>query len=201
MPETFQTLPDDKRLVVFQTFAHPDISGEANVQEYLRADIPTYQITADNVVPASGKNLLSLYNNISGVRIRVQQIYAYARTSGSNSMTIQLGYINSVPVSGTGTTASTFTGFATDFPQNPAPPNNIVHMIGNTNPQPVAGVYLGGNRLSLSQSNRIDIFNSNDFRNGSALQLKGAQDGIVVKQMDGETTTGTVTVHAVFTLD
>lgn len=200
MPETFQTLPDGTRLVVFATNSHPDISGTANIQEQLRADIPTYQVTADAVVPASGKNLLSLYNNISGVRIRVQQIYAYARASGNNSMAIQVGYINSVPVSGTGTTASTFTGFATDFPANPSPPSNIVHMIGNTSPAPVAGVVLGGNRVSLSTPNKYDIFNANDFRNGSALQLKGGQDGVVVKQMDGGAT-GTVTVHAVFTLD
>jgi hypothetical protein len=200
MPETFQTLPDNSRLVVFKTNAHPDISGEVVIQEGLKADIPTYQITADNVVPASGKNLLSVFNNISGVRIRVQQIYAYARASGNNSMAIQVGYINSVPVSGAGTTASTFTGFATDFAPNPSPPDNIVHMIGNTTPVPVTGVFLGGNRVSLSQPNTFDIFNANDFRNGSALQLKGGQDGIVVKQMDGGAL-GTVSIHAVLTRD
>jgi hypothetical protein len=200
MPETFQTLPDGKRIVVFQTSSHPDISGEANIQEGLKADIPTYQVTADNVVPASGKNLLTVFNNISGVRIRVQQVYAYARASGNNSMVIQLGYINSVPVSGTGTTASAFTGFATDFPPNPTPPNNIVHMIGNTTPAPVSNVFLGGNRLSLSTPNSVDIFNANNFRNGSALQLKGGQDGVVVKQMDGGAL-GAVTIHAVFALD
>jgi hypothetical protein len=200
MPESFQTLPDNTRLVVFNTSAHPDISGNVSIQETLKADIPTYQITADAVVPASGKNLVSVFNNISGVRIRVQRIYAYARASGNNSMAIQVGYINSVPVSGTGTTASTFTGFAVDFPQNPAPPNNIIHMIGSTNPQPAAGIVLGGNRLSLSQPNVVDVFNANDFRNGSSLQLRGGQDGIVVKQIDGGAL-GTVTVHTVFTLD
>lgn len=200
MPESFTTLPDNTRLVVFSTNSHPDISGTVFIQEQLRADIPTYQITADAIVPASGKNLLTVFNNISGTRIRVQQIYAYARASGNNSMAIQVGYINSAPVSGTGTVATTFTGFATDFPVNPPSPNNIIHMAGNTSPAPVAGVFLGGNRLSLSTPNSVDIFNANNFRNGSALQLKGGQDGIVVKQMDGGTL-GTVTTHAVFTLD
>ena len=200
MPETFQELPDGKRLVVFETSSHPDISGVVNIQETLKADLPTYQVTADAVVPASGKNIISVFNNISGTRIRVQNVYAYPRASGNNSVCLQLGYINSAPVSGAATLASTFTAFATDFPQNPPPPNNIIHMTANTTPAPVAGVVLGGNRISLSAPDKCDIFSAGDFRNGSALQLKGAQDGIVVKQMDGGTT-GTITCHVVFTLD
>jgi hypothetical protein len=200
MPETFQTMPDGKRIVVYQTFSHPDISGEANIQEFLRADIPTYKIVADAVVPASGKNLLSVFNNVSGVRIRVQNVNAYARASGNNSMTIQIGYINSAPVSGTGTVATLFNTFATDFPTNPAPPFNVVHMAGNTTPTPVAGVILGGNRLSLSTPGSVDVFDANKYRNGSALQLKGGQDGVVIKQMDGGAL-GTVTTELVFTLD
>ena len=200
MPEGFQTLPDNTRLVVFKTSAHPDISGEVSIQETLKADIPTYQITADAVVPASGKNIISVFNNISGTRIRVQNVYAYPRASGNNTVCLQIGYINSVPLSGTNTLPSTFSAFATDFPVNPPPPSNIVHMTANTTPAPVAGVILGGNRISLSTPGKYDIFSADDFRNGSALQLKGAQDGIVVKQMDGGTA-GTLTCHVIFTLD
>ena len=200
MPETFQTLPDGKRLVVFQTFNHPDISGEANIQEFLRADIPTYKIVADGIVPASGKNLLSVFNNVSGSRIRVQNVTAYPRLSGNNSFTIQIGYINSVPTSGTGTVATTFNKFATDFPSNPAAPAQVVSMAGNTSPAPVAGVILGGNRISLSQPNSVDVFDANKYRNGSALQLRPQEDGVVIKQMDGGAL-GTVTTELVFTLD
>ena len=200
MPEGFQTLPDNTRLVVFKTSSHPDISGEVSIQEFLKADIPTYKIVADGVVPASGKNLLSVFNNVSGTRIRVQNVNTYPRASGNNSMTIQIGYIGSAPTSGTGTIATSFNKFATDFPDNPAPPFNIVSMGGNVNPAPVAGVILGGNRMSLSTPNSIDIFDANKYRNGSALQLKGGQDGVVIKQMDGGVT-GTVTTELVFTLD
>lgn len=200
MPETFQTMPDGKRMVVFQTFSHPDISGEANIQEFLRADIPTYKIVADGVVPASGKNLLSVFNNVSGTRIRVQNVSCYPRASGNNSMVIQIGYITSAPTSGTGTVATLFNKFATDFPSNPSPPFNIIHMAGNTSPAPVAGVILGGNRLSLSTPNGVSIFDSNSYRNGSAFQLKGGEDGLVIKQMDGGAL-GTVTTELVFTLD
>src|SRR5215211_3729285 len=153
MPETFQTMPDGKRMVVFETSSHPDISGVVNIQEFLRADIPTYQITADGVSLTSGKNILSVFNNISGTRIRVQNVHVYPRTSANNAVTLQLGYITSTPVSGAGTTAGLFTGFATDFPANPPSPNNIIHMIGNPTPAPQAGVILGGNRVSMSQPN------------------------------------------------
>lgn len=198
MPETFQTLPDGTRLVVFATNSHPDISGTANIQETLKADVPTYQITAEGVTLTSGKNLLSVFNNLPANRIRVQNVYAYPRTSANSAVTLQLGYINSVPISGTA--PANFVAFAVDFPNNAAPPNNIVHLVGNTSPQPLSGVVLGGNRVSLSTANQYEIFSADRARNGSALQLRPTSDGITVKQVDGGTT-GTLNVHVIFTLD
>ena len=198
MPETFQELPDGKRLVVFQTASHPDISGQVNIQEFLKADIPTYQITAEGVTLTSGKNLLSVFNNLPSNRIRVQNVYAYPRTSANNSVTIQLGYISTPPISGTAN--GSFSAFAVDFPPNTAPPNNIVSVIGNTSPAPFSGVVLGGNRISMSTPNQSEIFSADRARNGSALQLRPTLDGITVKQVDGGAT-GTLNCHVIFTLD
>ena len=199
MPETFIELPDGKRLVTFQTSSHPDISGEVNIQESLKADIPTYQITAENVSLTSGKNLLSIFNNLNtGNRIRVQNVYAYPRTSANNAITLHLGYINSVPISGTST--GSFSAFAVDFPPNLAPPNNIVSVIGNTSPAPFSGVVLGGNRIALNEADQSEIFSADRARNGSALQLRPTLDGITVKQVEGGAT-GTLNCHVIFTLD
>lgn len=198
MPENFTTLPDATRLVVFETNQHPDISGTVHIQETLKADIPTYQITAEGVVPASGKNLLSVFNNLPTKRIRVQNVYAYPRVSGNNSVTLQLGYINSVPISGTA--VGNFAAFAVDFPNNAAPPNNIVHVIGNTSPQPLSGVVLGGNRIGLNTTDQYEIFSADRARNGSSLQLRPQSDGVTVKQVEGGTA-GTLNVHVIFTLD
>ena len=198
MPEGFQTLPDNSRLVVFKTSSHPDISGEVSIQETLKADIPTYQISAEGVTLASGKNLLSVFNNLPTSRIRVQNVYAYPRTSANNSVTIQLGYINSVPISGTATGA--FNRFAIDFPNNPNPPDNIVHLVGNTSPAPLSGQILGGNRIAMNLPNQSEIFSADRARNGSALQLRPTLDGITVKQVEGGST-GTLNCHVIFTLD
>lgn len=198
MPETFQELPDGKRLVIFQTSSHPDISGQVNIQEFLKADIPSYQISAEGVTLASGKNLLSVFNNLPATRIRVQNVFAYPRTSANNAITVQLGYINSPPVSGTATGA--FNTFAIDFPNNPGPPNNIVHLVGNTSPQPLSGQILGGNRISMSTPNQSEIFSADRSRNGSALQLRPTLDGITIKQVEGGAL-GTLNCHVIFTLD
>jgi hypothetical protein len=198
MPETFQIMPDGTRLVVFSTDQHPDISGTANIQEILKADIPTYQITAENVALTSGKNLLSVFNNLPSKRIRIQNVYAYPRTSANNAVTIQLGYINSVPVSGT--SPASFSAFAIDFPNNPAAPNNIVHLVGNTSPQPLSGVVLGGNKISLSSPDQSEIFSADRARNGSALQLRPTLDGVTAKQVDGGAT-GSLNIHVILTLD
>ena len=198
MPEGFQTLPDNSRLVVFKTSSHPDISGEVSIQTGLKADIPSYQISAEGVTLASGKNLLSVFNNLPATRIRVQNVFAYPRTSANNAITIQLGYINSPPISGTATGA--FNRFAIDFPNNPNPPANIVHLIGNTSPQPLSGQILGGNRVSMNVANQSEIFSADRSRNGSALQLRPTLDGITVKQVDGGAL-GTLNCHVIFTLD
>ena len=198
MPESFQTLPDNNRLVIFTTNAHPDISGTVFIQETLKADIPSYQISAEGVTLTSGKNLLSVFNNLPSSRIRVQNVFAYPRTSANNAVTLQLGYINSPPISGTAT--GSFNRFAIDFPNNPNPPDNIVHLVGNTSPQPLSGQILGGNRISMSVPNQSEIFSADRARNGSALQLRPTLDGITVKQVDGGTT-GTLNCHVIFTLD
>lgn len=196
MPESFTTLPDGTRLVVYETNKHPDISGTANIQEFLKADIPTYQISAENVSLTSGKNIVSVFNNLSSNRIRVQNVYAYARASANNSITLVMGYINAAPSGGQ---SATFTPFAADFPPNTGA-NVVLHQTGNTAPQPLSGLVFGGNRISLSTPNNYDIFNADRARNGSAVQLRPLQDGITVKQVDGGTT-GTVNVHVIFTLD
>jgi hypothetical protein len=198
MPETFQELPDGKRLVVFETNQHPDISGTVNIQATLKADIPTYQISVEGVTLTSGKNLITVFNNLPTKRIRVQNVYAYARTSANNAVTLSLGYINSGPTDGT--SGVNFAAFAVDFANNPAPPNNIQYRTANTSPQPISGVVLGGNRISLSTPNQYEIFSADRARNGSALQLRPTQDGITVKQVDGGTT-GTLNCHVIFTLD
>jgi len=196
MPETVQTLPDGTRLVVFSTTSHPDISGTANIQESLKADIPTYQISAENVSLTSGKNIVSVFNNLTTNRIRVQNIYAYPRTSANNSVTLVMGYINA---NLSGGTPASFTPFAADFPPNTGG-NVVVHQVGNTAPQPISGLIFGGNRISLSNPDQSEIFSADRARNGSAVQLRPLQDGITVKQVDGGTT-GTLNVHVIFTLD
>lgn len=196
MPETFITLPDGKRVVTFETSAHPDISGVVTIPLGLKADIPTYQITAEGVTLASGKNLLSVFNNLPSNRIRIQEVYAYPRTSANNAVTIQLGYINSIPSGGSD---ASFTAFAVDFPANPAPPDNVVHKVGNTLPAIVSGIVLGGNRIGMNTTNRYSIFT--EARNGSAMQLRpNGVDGITIKQVDGGST-GTLNCHVIFTLD
>lgn len=195
MPETFFTLPDGKRIIVFETRGHPDISGIVNLPLGLKADIPTYQISAESVTLASGKNLLSIFNNLSGNRIRVQNIFAYPNTSGNNSITVKLHYINSVLSGGTD---AAIDRFAADFPVNPSAPNNVQARVGNTLPVFISGIILGGNRIGLNTVNRYEIFS--ETRNGSALQLRPEQDGISVVQKDGNAN-GTLNIHAVVTLD
>lgn len=199
MPETIMTLPDGTRLVVYTTSSHPDISGEAKIQETLQSDIPTYHIHVEGVVPTSGKNLLSVFNNLPSTRMRVQRVYAYPRTSGNNTVTLVMGYINSVPVSGTQPTP-TFTPLAADFPNNPAPPDRVVYLAGNTSPQPLSGLVFGGARISLNAFNKVEIFNADLVRNGSALQLRPQADGFTVKQVEGGNQ-GSLNLGAVFVID
>jgi len=195
MGESFVTLPDGSRLMVFQTSAHPDISGTINIQSFMRADIPTYQVTADNVQMASGKNLLSVFNNLPNNRIRVQHIDAYPRTSANNSVTLHLNYINSVPSGGQNALINLF---AADFPPEQAPPNNIWAKVGNTLPAPISGIILGGTKFGLNLASKQTIFSKTD--NGSSLELRPTADGVTVKQMDG-LATGTANIHLIFTLD
>ncbi len=195
MGESFVTLPDNSRLMVFQTSAHPDISGTINIQSFMRADIPTYQITADNVQMASGKNLLSVFNNLPSNRVRVQHIDAYPRTSAANTPTILLNYISSVPSGGQDVLLNLY---AADFLPNPAPPNNIWAKTNNVIPVPVSGIILGGTKFALNGTGKTPIFSKTD--NGSSIELRPTLDGLTVKQVDG-LTSGTANIHLIFTLD
>lgn len=201
MPEQVITLPDAKKLVVFETDQHPDFSGiSINVQETLRADIPSYLVTADNVtLQSSPTNLLSIFNNISGgKRIRIQQISAYPRSTATNTVVLQVGYINAVP---TGGTDALFTKLAADFPSNQTAPNGVISKVLPTSPNPIANIILGGDIISLDSGSDLKKHTLFEVKgNGSALQLRPTLDGITVRQVSG-TNLGTVTIEVMFTLD
>jgi hypothetical protein len=199
MPETFIDLPDGKKLVVFETNQHPDFTGTSiNIQETLSADIPTYQVVADNIAPGLNKNILAIFNNLPTKRIRVQEVYVYPRTTANHVITLQLLYINAAP---TGGTDITLLKHSADFPNNPSPPNNIIAKSEST-ATPVAGISpFGGATFSVNQAGTYIIF-APPNRNGSALQLRqGGLDGLVLRQVTGTGTTGTITAHMTFVLD
>lgn len=198
MPENFISLPDGKRLVVFETDRHPDfLTTLVNVQETLKADIPTYMVTADNVATANNSNLLSVFNNLTSKRIRIQHVYCYPRTTAANTITLQIGYSSTSPAGGT---EATFSRLAADFDDRPAAPDTVVTKVGSTT-NPIAGVILGGTTLSLNDSFKTyDLFRP--VGNSSSIQLRPQPDeeGIIIRQVAGSNT-GTITVHVVFTLD
>lgn len=200
MPEQVIDLPDGKKLVVFETNQHPDFTGTSiNIQETLRADIPTYLVVGDNITPANNTNLLSIFNNIStGKRIRIQRVSAYPRATGNNAIVLQIGYIDSSPSGGTDTT---FSRFAADFPDNETAPDGIISKVLPTSPNPIAGINLGGTVLNLNSSSTLrkeTLFKVEG--NGSALQLRPTEDGITIRQVAGSNQ-GAVTLEVLFTLD
>lgn len=197
MPENYIELPDTKKLVVFETNQHPDFPATSvNIQETLIADIPTYTVVADNISPALNKNIISIFNNLATKRIRIQEVYVYPRTAANNNITLQLGYINSAPTGGTDLNISRF---AADFNAPPAAPNNVVAQSENTSPNPVANTIFGGITFNLNAAGTHIIFEKKS--NYSALQLRpNGQDGITVRQVVGSST-GSISVHVVFTLD
>lgn len=197
MPEQVIDLPDGKKLVVYETNQHPDFSGTSiNIQEVLNADIPTYQIVADNIAPALNKNILAIFNRLATKRIRIQEVYVYPRTLANHVITLQLGYINAVP---TGGTDLPLIKHSADFPNNAASPNDVVAKAEAT-ASPIAGQIFGGSTFSVNTAGTYIIFSKTG--NGSALQLRaGGLDGLVLRQTVGAGTTGTITAHLVFTLD
>ena len=199
MPEQFIELPDGKKLIVFETDRHPDHQGTTvNIQEVLQADIPTYIVTADGVTPGLNTNLLTVFNNNNvSKRIRIQHVYAYSRSSANNTILLQIGYSNTVPVGGT---EAIFARLAADFDDRPAAPNTILTKVGSST-NPVANIILGGARITLNAEVRnIDLFRKQS--NYSSIQLRGQPnaEGIIIRQVAGSNT-GTVTIHVVFTLD
>lgn len=197
MPEQFIELPDGKKLVIFETNQHPDFPATSvNVQESLTADIPTYQVVADSISPGLNKNIICIFNRLATKRIRIQSVFVYPRTLANHTVTLQLGYINTLP---TGGTDLSFVKHAFDFPNNPAAPNDVVAKAEAT-ATPIAGVIFGGSTFSVNTAGKYPIFEAS--RNGSALQLRpGGLDGITLRQTTGTGTTGTLTAHVVFTLD
>lgn len=193
MPENYIELPDTKKLVVFETNQHPDFPATSvNVQETLIADIPTYSVVADNIAPALNKNIISIFNNLTTKRIRIQQVYVYPRTAANNTITLQLGYINSAP---TGGTDLNIARYAADFPTS----SNVIAQSENTSPNPIANTLFGGITFNLNTAGTYIIFEKKS--NCSALQLRpNGQDGITVRQVVGSAT-GSISVHVVFTLD
>ena len=198
MPENFIQLPDGKRLVVYETDQHPDFSGTSiNIQENLIADIPTYQVVADNIAPAANKNILSIFNSLLTKRVRIQEVYVYPRTLANHTITLQLLYINSTP---TGGTDISLLKHSADFASNPAAPNNLVAKSEAT-VTPTSGVSpFGGATFSVNTPGSYIIFESK--RNGSSLQLRpGGVDGLTLRQVTGTGTTGTISAHLTLTLD
>lgn len=197
MPENYIELPDTKKMVVFETNQHPDFSGTSiNVQETLGADIPTYQVVADNVAPALNKNIIAIFNRIPTKRIRIQEVYVYPRSLANHVVTLQLGYINTLP---TGGTDLSLIKHSYDFPNNPDPPSDLVAKSEAT-VTPIAGYIFGGVTFSVNTAGKYTVFKPE--HNASALQLRaGGVDGIVLRQVTGSGTTGTLTAHVVFTLD
>lgn len=197
MPENYIELPDTKKLVVFETNQHPDFPGVSiNIQEVLTADIPTYTIVANNITPALNKNILSIFNNLTNKRVRIQEVYVYPYTAANNTITLQLGYITSAPTGGTDLTVNRF---AVDFAAPPDAPNNLVAQAENTAPNPVAGVIFGGITFNLNTAGTYILFEKKS--NYSALQLRpGGVDGVCVRQVAGAGT-GAISVHGVVTLD
>ena len=197
MPENFIELPDTKKLIVFETNQHPDFQGTiVNIQESLTADIPTYQAVADSVSPGLNKNIIAIFNRLSTKRIRIQSIFVYPRTLANHTITLQVGYINSEPTSGTDLS---LIKHAFDFPNNPAAPNDVMAKAEAT-ATPLAGIIFGGSTFSVNVAGKHVLFEAS--RNSSALQLRpGGLDGLVVRQTSGAGTTGSLTVHVVFTLD
>lgn len=197
MPENYIELPDTKKLVVFETNQHPDfLTTSINIQENLDADIPTYQIVADNIAPALNKNILCIFNRLATKRIRIQEVSVYPRSLANHVVTLQLGYINTLP---TGGTDLPLIKHSYDFPNNPDPPNDLIAKSEAT-VTPVAGFIFGGVTFSVNTAGKYTIFKPE--RNSSALQLRaGGLDGLVVRQVTGSGTTGTLTANMVFTLD
>ena len=197
MPEQIIELPDGKKLIVFETNQHPDFIGDSvNINEELKADIPTYTAVADDIAPALNKNIISVFNNVPDKRIRIQEVYVYPRTLANHIITLQLGYIGTNPT--TGGSSITIQKYAADFPNNPASPNGIEVRTGAT-ATPTAGIIFGGSTFSVNNPGKYTIFES--VRNSSALQLRPTLDGLVLRQVTGSGTTGTITAHVVFTLD
>lgn len=196
MPEAFIELPDTKKLVVFETDQHPDFPATSiNIQETLTADIPTYTVVADNITPGLNKNILSIFNNLTTKRIRVQSVYVYPRAAANNTVVLQLGYINSIPTGGTDITVQRF---AADFQPPPAPPNTLIAQSENTLPNPIAGIIFGGITFNLNNAATYTIFEKKG--NSSALQLRPGQDGITIRQVAGAGT-GALTAQFILTLD
>lgn len=195
--------PDGSKVVMFSTDQHPDFPSEiVNIQENLQSDIATYTVVADNISPALNKNILSVFNNLPlppsplARKIRIQDIFVYPRSLANHTVTLQVGYINSVP---TGGTDIDIQKHAADYANPPALPDTVVAQTGNTLPNPIAGIIFGGSTFSVNVAGKHTLFEAK--RNSSALVLRPNLDGITVRQVTGTGTTGTLTVHLVLTLD
>lgn len=198
MGETFHVLPDGKRIVVYDTEFHPDISGNVQIQTFLLSDIPSYTVTGDNITPENNTNLLSVYNNIStGERIRIQEISAYPLATANNSVALQVGYIGSFPSGGTN---AVFTEMAADYPPNQTEPNGVIAHVKPDSPNPVSGRIFGGNIVNLNSTNlseKVILFQKS--ANKSSIHLRAGQDGITVRQVAGGNT-GAVAIEVDFVI-
>lgn len=185
--------------VVFQKTQIPGITGNVYYQYVRLAQPPSYIVVADNSTAAANKNHLAIYNR-TPVRLRVEHIYAHAYTTSASggNIVLQIGVITTEPTAGTDLTIRKF---ASDFINNPAPPNDVMAK-NNATVSPLAGWILGGAVVNTNNTDTVPADARNLFKKDldhSAIQLLNGE-GIVIRQTAGAIA-GSVSVYAIITLD
>lgn len=185
--------------VVFNKTQIPGVTGDVYFQYIRLAQPPTYIVVADNSAAASNKNHLTIFNRTTR-RLRVERIYAhtFSTAASGGNVVLQVGVLNTEPTAGTDLTIRKF---SSDFPDNPAAPNDVVAKNAAT-ATPLSGWIMGGAVINTNNGATVpadarDLFKKEQDHSGLQL-LEG--EGIVIRQVAGATA-GSISVYAILVLD
>ena len=207
MADTFIAFPPDStdvnaKRVVFNQNSIPGISGTVYYQYVRLAQPPTYIAVSNGIPCVSGKNHLTLYNR-TGVRLRVEHIYAHPfslHASGTNTV-LQIGVTTTEPNG----SDITINKLSTDFIDNPAAPNNVMAKSEMSGQSLIAGYILGGGvintQISTPMLPRENTVLFNKDKDHSSIQLLSGQGIVVWQNAVPVSGTGSISTYCVFTLD
>lgn len=206
MADTFIAFPPDStdpnaKRVVFNQNTIPGISGNVYYQYVRQAQPPTYTVCADNSQTVSGKIHLCLYNS-TPVRLRIEHIYAHPHSVAASGTNIVLQVMATLTEPTNGTDVA-IRKLATDFVDNPAPPNNVIVKAAST-VVPLSGYFLGGGIVNTHNGPTIVKQTATLYKKDidhSSIQLLSGQGVLVRQSAPVSTSGGTISTYITFTLD